>query len=146
LKNIFLLVALFFAFSVAGPVSYYGKLQVSGNKIVGSKTSSTPVQLRGVSFGWTNTDWESARFYTTDAVDAMVRDWKSEVVRAAYGATGSSFNTSAAVQNRSRIETLVNAAIANDVYVIIDWHSHAAQDDQRIFLNIWQKNTALTIM
>jgi len=133
LKNIFLAVALFFAFSFAGdgPVSYYGKLQASGNKIVGSKTGDTPVQVRGVSFGWTNTNWESERFYNPRvyAVEHMAKDWKAEVVRGAYGATSSAFTSSTAGDNRARVEALVDDAIANDIYAIIDWHSHSAQNE-----------------
>ncbi|MCL1956304.1 MAG: cellulase family glycosylhydrolase [Fibromonadales bacterium] len=130
MKNIFLIFALFFAFSFAGngPVSYYGKLQASGNKIAGSKTGSAAVQVRGVSFGWTTTDWESSRFYRADAVGAMVNDWKAEVVRAAYGATASAAG-SPVIQNRARVEILADAALANDVYFIIDWHSHSAENE-----------------
>jgi len=128
---VFLIVALFFALSFAGegPVSYYGKLNVSGNKMVGSKTGDTPVQIRGVSFGWSNTTWESGRFYTAVAVERMVQDWKAEIVRAAYGTTSSQFSSTTAAQNRASIETVVNAAIENDVYVIIDFHSHNAHNE-----------------
>jgi len=117
------------SFAVAGPVSYYGKLQASGNKIVGSKTGSTAVQLRGVSFGWSNPDWESGRFYRSNAVDAMVNDWKSEVVRAAYGSTSLAFSNQTANDNRVGVERVVDKAILNDVYVIIDWHSHNAESE-----------------
>jgi len=135
LKSIFLVVALFFAlsFAVAGPVSYYGKLQASGNKIVGSKKGDTPVQLRGVSFGWSNTSWESGRFYqaasAATAVEHMVKDWKAEVVRAAYGSTAAAFSSTDAATNRASVERVVDGAIENDVYVIIDWHSHKAHNE-----------------
>ena len=131
----FLRVVLFFAFSFAwsGPVSYYGKLQASGNKLIGSKTGSTAVQVRGVSFGWSNTTWESGRFYqaayAANAVEHMVKDWKAEVVRAAYGATTSIFSNSTATENRTSVERIVNAAIENDVYAIIDWHSEKAPNE-----------------
>ncbi|MDR2555649.1 MAG: cellulase family glycosylhydrolase [Fibromonadaceae bacterium] len=121
------------SFAVAGPVSYYGKLEASGNKIIGSKTGDTPVQVRGVSFGWSNTSWESGRFYqaanAATAVEHMVKDWKAEVVRAAYGATSSAFTSTDAATNRAGVERIVDGAIANDVYVIIDWHSHKAHNE-----------------
>jgi len=130
LKKIFSIIALFFAISFAGngPVSYYGKLNVSGNKMIGSKTGSTPVQIRGVSFGWTS--YEGVRFYTANAVEHMVNDWKAEVVRAAYGATSVVFTSNATAKpQRERVEAIVDAAIANDIYVIIDWHSHNAHNE-----------------
>ena len=117
---------------VKGPVSYYGKLQTSGNKIVGSKTGNTAVQVRGVSFGWTNTTYESARFYTENAVGAMVKDWKAEVVRAAYGTTNYNFAHSNAKSSRASVETMVDAAIANGVYAIIDFHSHNAHSGDEV--------------
>jgi len=129
LKNVFLIVALFFAIAFAGngPVSYYGKLSASGNKMVGSKTGDTPVQIRGVSFGWSN--YESARYYNANTVESMIRDWKAEVFRAAYGVTSAQFVSKTATENRERVEAVVDAAIANDVYVIIDWHSHKAHNE-----------------
>ena len=41
-----------------GPVSYYGQLQTSGNKIVGSSYSE-PVQVKGMSFFWSREFRES---------------------------------------------------------------------------------------
>ena len=136
MRNIFLIAALFFALSFAGegPVSYYGKLKVRAGMpfIDGIKEGREDiklVQIRGVSFGWSNTGWESERFYNAAAVERVAIDWKAEVVRAAYGATSLAFTASDAAANRSRIETIVDAAIENDVYVIIDWHSHSAQKE-----------------
>jgi len=136
LKNIFLIIALFFAVSFAGdgPVSYYGKLKVRAGMpfIDGVKEGREDiklVQIRGVSFGWSNTGWESSRFYNAAAVERVAKDWKAEIVRAAYGATGLAFTAADALANRERIETIVDAAIENDIYVIIDWHSHSAQNE-----------------
>ncbi len=108
--------------STQGPVHYYGKLKVREGKslIDGTKTGAVAVQIRGVSFFWSH--W-SGQFYNAAAVERMAKDWKAEVVRAAYGATGS---TSPA--DRQSIKTVVEAAIDNDIYVIIDWHSHTAHN------------------
>ncbi|MCL1966954.1 MAG: cellulase family glycosylhydrolase [Fibromonadales bacterium] len=109
-----------FSFAGTGPVSYYGELQVNGNKIVGSKTGTeTPVQVRGVSLGWSNTTYESSAFYNQVTVNAMIDDWKAEIIRVSYGENNSA--------NETRIKTVIDAAIAKDVYVIIDWHSHNAE-------------------
>jgi endoglucanase len=137
----FLAIALFFVLSVFsfagdGPVSYYGKLKVREGRsfIDGVKEGREDiklVQIRGVSFGWSNSGWESSRFYNALAVESMAKDWKAEVVRAAYGATSIAFTSADAIANRARIETVVEAAIENDIYVIIDWHSHNAQNEEQ---------------
>lgn len=136
MRGIFLIITLFFALSFAGegPVSYYGKLKVrEGAAFLDGEKKGSEVQLRGVSFGWSNTSWESGRFYQAEfaatAVEHMVKDWKAEVVRAAYGTTSSAFTSSTATENRASVERVVDAAIANDVYVIIDFHSHNAQNE-----------------
>jgi aryl-phospho-beta-D-glucosidase BglC (GH1 family) len=133
LKKIFLAVALIFALSFSGPVSYYGKLKVREGRsfidaVKGSDTTRL-VQIRGVSFGWSNTGWESERFYRADAVEAMAKDWKAEVVRAAYGVASLEFSNATAVANRERVEIVIDAAIENDIYVIIDFHSHNAHNE-----------------
>jgi len=134
LKNVFLIIVLLFSavsFAGSGPVSYYGKLKVRTGRafIDGIKGSDTTklVQIRGVSFGWSI--WEGSRFYNASAVERLAKDWKAEVVRAAYGATNLEFSSADALANRERIEKVVDAAIQNDIYVIIDWHSHKAQDE-----------------
>jgi endoglucanase len=104
------------------PVSCYGELKASGNKIVGSKTGETPVQVRGVSFGWSNTGWGSDKFFAEgnaeNTVNAMVDGWKAEVIRVPMGTS-----------NEEGVVRVINAALARGVYVIIDWHSHNAHNE-----------------
>jgi endoglucanase len=121
------LLALFAVFSYAGPVSCYGELKASGNKLVGSNTGSDPVQVRGVSFGWSNSGWESAAFFTSNAVNQLVDQWKAEIIRAPLGiGNGGYLAANQGNANKNRVTTVVDAAIAKDVYAIIDWHSHDA--------------------
>jgi endoglucanase len=113
------------ALAYAGPVSYYGKLKVREGKpfidgIKAGRENIRNVQVRGVSFGWSNTGWESERFYNANAVERMAKDWKAEIVRVAYGQND--------FANMQRIKTVIDAAIENDVYIIIDWHSHSAHN------------------
>ncbi|MDR0517596.1 MAG: glycoside hydrolase family 5 protein [Fibromonadaceae bacterium] len=112
---------------LGGPVSYYGKLKASGNKLVGSKTGAT-VQMRGVSLFWSNTGWGGDKFFTANAVNAMVDDWKAEIIRVPIGySEDGGYSTDAS--NLARVKTAIDAAIAKDVYVIIDWHSHNAHNE-----------------
>lgn len=121
-------------------VSTCGELRVSGSKIVGSKTGNNAVQLRGVSMGWSNTAWESAQYFKAEVVATLRSGWNVNVVRAPLGACdkpGSdgcdvyggylSTNGGDKSANMNRVKQVVTGAIANDIYVIIDWHTHIAQ-------------------
>jgi len=115
-----------------GPVACYGKLQASGNKIVGSKTGSTAVQVRGVSLGWSNKGWESANFFNDATVNAMVDKWKAEIIRVpmGYAALGADEYSGSYLAdkngNMTRVKAAIDAAITKGVYVIIDWHTHTS--------------------
>lgn len=103
----------------AGEVNYYGQLKVTKGKLTDNK--GTAVMLRGVSLGWHN--WWP-RFYNTSAIKWLKRDWNSNLVRAAMGVDPEGAyldNPEFAIQ---KIKAVVDAAIAEDMYVIIDWHSH----------------------
>jgi len=106
-----------------GPVSVHGLLHVAGHQIVGA--DGRPVSLAGVSFGWSQ--WEAARFYNAGTVNWLKQDWHAAIVRAALGVhaePGSYLQDPAA--NRERVTRVVDAAIAADLYVLIDWHDHHA--------------------
>lgn len=64
-------------------------------------------------------------FYTERWVRSLASEWRVDVVRAALGVSPDGY-----LDHRQRelakIETVIEAAIQNDVYVIIDWHSHQA--------------------
>lgn len=108
-----------------GIVSEHGRLQVSGNRIVGAH--GRPVSLAGVSFGWSQ--WQAARFYNAGTVAWLKQDWHASIVRAALGVhhePGSYLQDPAA--NRARVMAVIDAALANDLYVLIDWHDHHAHE------------------
>ncbi|MDR0517317.1 MAG: cellulase family glycosylhydrolase [Fibromonadaceae bacterium] len=116
-----------------GPVAVIGALKACtiGGKgqICGSGAwANSPVQLRGVSLGWSNTGWESSNFFNAATVNAMVDSWKAEIIRVplGYSETGG-YKTDAT--NWTRAKAAVDAAIAKGVYVIIDWHSHSANTE-----------------
>ena len=102
-----------------GPVSQNGFLSVKGTSLVNQHGEE--IVLRGVSFGWHN--WWP-RFYNENTVTWLKEDWKCDVVRAAIGVEperGYFENPQAAL---ACLYTAVDAAIKNDMYVIIDWHAH----------------------
>ncbi len=124
-----LLLALFLlsvlGISATTPVKQWGQLQVKGTQLCDQQ--GNPVTLRGVSFGWHNL-WP--RFYNAKAVKWLVDDWHATVLRAAMGVKIDDNyleNPQFALQC---IESVVQAAIKNGVYVIIDWHAHDMYTDQ----------------
>ena len=111
----------------ASPVEKHGHLQVSGNKIV--NTNNESISLAGNSFFWSNDTWGGNRFYNASVVSWLKLDWETTIIRAAMGVEDYGGYLDNKTTNKNRIITLVDAAIAEGVYVIIDWHSHHAEDN-----------------
>lgn len=108
-----------------GEVKFFGQLQVTDGKL--TDNDGEAVMLRGVSFGWHN--WWP-RFYNTSAVKFLKSDWNANLVRAAIGVDPAGAfleNPEFALQ---KIKAVVEAAIAENMYVIIDWHSHELYPEQ----------------
>jgi endoglucanase len=129
MKKISLFLFLFvMVFSVyAGPVSRHGRLKVVNTQLVDQTDQA--VVLRGVSFGWSN--WWS-QYYNADAVNILANDWECSVIRAAMGIEPDSAYISDPQPQIDLITTVVEAAIRNDVYVIIDWHSHGIRTKEAV--------------
>jgi len=103
-------------------VEQHGALRVSGNNIVGSHGS--PVLLRGMSMFWSQ--W-MGKYWNADVIRWLAEDWKCTVVRLAMGAD----NQGGYIENpneKDKVITCVDAAIAAGIYVVIDWHDHTAED------------------
>ncbi|MES2675083.1 MAG: cellulase family glycosylhydrolase [Pseudomonadota bacterium] len=99
-------------------------ISVSGNKILfGGQVGS----ISGASMFWSNTGWGAEKFYNAQAVSWLKSDWNAKLVRAAMGVndTGGYLTDPS---NKTRVTAVVDGAIANDMYVIIDFHTHLAQD------------------
>jgi aryl-phospho-beta-D-glucosidase BglC (GH1 family) len=98
-------------------------LSTHGNKVL---IGGQPGSVSGNSFFWSNSGWGGERFYNAQAVGWLKNDWNAGIVRAAMGVDAPG-GYLADASNKQRVVTLVDAAIANDMYVIIDWHSHHAE-------------------
>ncbi len=104
-------------------VERHGQLSIEGNKILDEE--GNPIQLRGMSLFWSQ--W-MGQFYTKEVVQWLKRDWQCTVVRASMGVDedgGYLFNKEV---EKAKIFTVIDAAIAEGIYVIVDWHSHHAED------------------
>jgi endoglucanase len=109
--------------SHAGVVKTHGALQAKGNQIVDAK--GNPIQLAGMSLYWPL--WGGEKFFTSGAVSETVKRGATLVrVPMAVGNGNGSLYTG----NTAPIKAAIDAAIANDIYVIIDWH--VEQDEPQI--------------
>jgi len=109
------------------PVQKHGNLRIAGKHIVNKHGAVT--SLAGPSFFWSNTGWGQDRFYTRGAVETFARDWKAGIVRVAVGAQNDGSILKDRRGNLTRAQTVIEAAIDNGLYVIVDWHSHQAERD-----------------
>ncbi len=113
------------AMMASSPVKTYGQLQVKGSQLCDQQ--GRPVVLRGVSLGWHNL-WP--RFYNKKAVKWLAHDWHPTVIRAAIGASTVSDHYGENPLFALRcLYPVVEGAIRQGLYVIIDWHSHTLQKD-----------------
>ena len=111
----------------AGQVSKHGQLKVQGIYLLDK--NNQPVVLRGVSFGWSN--WYG-KFYNEPAVDLLASDWKCTVLRASIGIEPNGAYLSNPQLHTDLATTVIDAAIKNDIYVIIDWHSHGIRTQEAV--------------
>lgn len=112
--------------SFAQPVMINGDLSVSGNKIVNK--NGLAVNFAGNSLFWCNYNWGGEKYYNANTIAWLRNDWNSAVVRAAMGVETSGGYLGNKEGNKAKVTAVVDAAIANDMYVIIDWHTHEAEN------------------
>ncbi len=131
MKKIFLITAMILMMLMSS-ASYgatpAGPLSVNGNRIVNSEDQ--PVSFAGVSFFWSNDGWGGSKYYNADCLNWLVSDWNVEIVRAAMGVEDGGGYLGSPTNNKNRVKTIVDASIATGIYVIIDWHSHHAEDHE----------------
>lgn len=101
-------------------VSQNGQLQVIGTQL--SNKNGDPVVLRGVSFGWSN-EW--GIYYNKQVVKKLAADWKATVLRASMGVGAENDYLKNPVYAEKCVTNVVNQAIKEGVYVIIDFHTHS---------------------
>ena len=104
-------------------VDTFGQLSVAGTNLVDKDGNA--VQLRGMSISWSN--WWP-QFYTAEVVAWLKKDFQVTIVRASMGIEDPGGYLENREREKAKIFTVIDAAIAEGIYVIVDWHSHYAQD------------------
>ena len=144
-------------FAAVGPVSQYGQLITGKNssgkgQIYGScegVKDGSEVQVRGMSLYWSLLD-PAVTFWDGAAITKMVSDMKIQIIRAAMATQSQDWSDGKykgyeanANQQTELVNKVVQAAIDNDIYVIIDFHSHEANSQtetaKRFFTEMAQK-------
>lgn len=135
-----------------GPVSQYGQLVTGKNsqgkgQIYGScegVKDGAEVQVRGMSLYWSLMP-QAVEFWSEEGISTMVRDMNIQIVRAAMATGNEDWNNgykgygSDPTTQMNLMKTVVEAAIKNDIYVIIDWHSHNANEQTESAKNFFKQ-------
>lgn len=126
-----------------GPVSQYGQLQAGKNaqnegRIYGScaaySTSGNEVQVKGMSLFWSNDETQN-RYWRSDVITGEVNKQGIQLIRAAMAVdlqkwgNGHYFMNGKTEYYQDLLDETIQAAIENDIYVIIDYHSHIAAEN-----------------
>lgn len=128
-RKIFVL-AMFFCFAFVlqaqTPVAKYGQLKIFNGKV--SDKNGNPVVLRGMSMFWSGYP-EGAPYYNTSTINWLRDDWCVDVIRATMSVeTGSSTYINNPATELAKMKTVIDACIAKGIYVIVDFHSHNAEN------------------
>jgi endoglucanase len=116
-------------------VARHGRLQVRNGRVVDAQ--GVPITLRGCSLFWSQ--WKP-QFYNRKAIAWLKSDWRATVIRAAIAASAGGYDRDPAGQTRLA-EAAIDAAIAEGLYVVVDWHAHepAVDNAVRFFTHIATK-------
>jgi len=98
-----------------------------------------PQSLAGNSLFWSNNGWGGEKYYNAGVISTLKQDWNSTLVRAAMGVDANGGYLQFKDDNKNKVKAVVDAAIANDMYVIIDWHTHHAEQYQQQAIEFFQE-------
>lgn len=104
----------------------HGALAVAGNRIVNQ--NGQPTSLAGPSLFWGNKGWHAEQFYHRRTLEYVKYDWQASIVRVAMGVEDKGGLLHDPQGRLQKVHEVVEAAIDLGLYVIIDWHSHHAED------------------
>ncbi|TIX50983.1 glycoside hydrolase family 5 protein [Alteraurantiacibacter aquimixticola] len=107
------------------PVARHGALSITDGKVVDAH--GEPVTLRGMSLFWSQ--W-GPQYYTRETVDWLVSDWKVTAIRASIAAEGDDSALQHFDREIAKAATVIEAAEANGIYVLVDWHAHRDHADE----------------
>ena len=120
-------------------VGINGKLSVKGTKIVNKKNDV--VSFAGNSLFWSNEYYKGHKFYNKEVVKWLKNDWNSGIIRIPMTSDPDIHDSYIfdPKTNEEKVNTIVDAAIELGLYVIIDWHSHKAEENETEAIAFFKK-------
>lgn len=119
----------------------HGNLHVEDGNIVNQ--NGQIISFAGNSFDLSATGSGDEDFYNSDVVSWLKQDWNTTIVRAVVAVEQPGGYLDNPQDNIERVQRVVDAAIAENLYVIVDWHSQHAEnylsDDISFFEDIAQQ-------
>jgi len=104
------------------PVCLNGQLRVNGNQLVNK--AGIPPQLRGVSLSWSI--WGGKKYYNPEVIEWLCSDFKITLLRASMGVQPDGGYLKNREEQMKLMITVIDKAISEGIYVLIDWHDHNA--------------------
>ena len=109
------------------PVQYHGQLSVKNGKVINEH--HLPPQLRGMSMSWSI--WGGKKYYNPEVISWLRKDFNANVIRLAMGIEPEGGYLKDPVGQKKLIIQAIDDAIANGMYVLVDWHDHHADKNQQ---------------
>ncbi|WP_448659450.1 glycoside hydrolase family 5 protein [Sphingomonas sp. CJ99] len=107
----------------ATAVARHGWLQVRDGRL--TDQTGRPVTLRGMSLFWSQ--W-IGKYWNEATIRRLRDDWGITLIRAAVAVDHGGYREHPE-REWARLETVVDAAVALGLYVIVDWHAHEPHAD-----------------
>lgn len=98
------------------PVGINGQLHVCGTKLCNKNNKA--IQLRGMSTH--GLQWHGA-CYNQASIQALAKDWKADILRVSMYVQEDGYETDPAGFT-AKADAIIDQAIAQGMYVLIDWH------------------------
>lgn len=121
------------------PVGQNGSLHIKNSNIVNSKGEI--VSFAGNSLFWSNENYKGHFFYSKEVLEWLKDDWNSTIIRIPMAADPKVKDSYIfePEDNESKVDIIVQAAIELGLYVIIDWHSHFAEENEVEAIEFFKK-------
>lgn len=107
------------------PIARHGQLSVKKGKIVNAQGIAP--QLRGISLSWSV--WGGKKYYNTEVVNWLKDDFRIKLLRISMAIEPDSGYLKDPIGQEKLIVSTIDAAIAANLYVLIDWHDHHANEN-----------------